>query len=414
MSDSQDAPAGGGKDRPGEGAALSQSLDDQALRRPKSRNFKSLGRLIPIMAAHGRDAALALLFLLTATGAMLGLSGALRKLVDQITGAKAAHVTAASIDPWFLLLFAAAVVLALSSSLRYFFVTKLGERVVADLRQALYRHILTLDPSFFLKTRTGEVLSRLTTDVSIIENLLSSSISIALRNLLSLIGALSLLMVVSPRLTGLVLLLFPFVLAPIFLFGKRVRKLTIASQDRFADAVGHAGETLDALETVQAFGREAAGSIRFSAAVDAAFNTSVKRMAARAFMIAMVIVLVFGGVVAVFWLGVHAGLRGEMTWGALIQFAFLAVMAAGSTGALGEVWGDVQKAAGAMDRISELLAAVPFIVAPAAPTPLPTPPRGAIAFERIGGRLTIFVHQVNLGRSGITLPESFLRAAVKM
>jgi ATP-binding cassette subfamily B protein len=383
MSDSQGRLDAGLQGRPGEGAALSQSLDDQALRRPKSRNFKSLGRLIPIMAVHGQDAAFALLFLLTATVAMLGLSGALRKLVDQITGAKAAHVTAASIDPWFLLLFAAAVLLALSSSLRYFFVTKLGERVVADLRQALYRHILTLDPSFFIKTRTGEVLSRLTTDVSIIENLLSSSISIALRNLLSLVGALALLMVVSPRLTGLVLLLFPFVLAPIFLFGKQVRKLTIASQDRFADAVGHAGETLDALETVQAFGREAAGSARFSAAVDAAFATSVKRMSARAFMIAMVIVLVFGGVVAVFWLGVHAGLRGEMSWGALIQFAFLAVMAAGSTGALGEVWGDVQKAAGAMERIGQLLEARPSIASPTTPVPMPEPPLGEIVFDHV-------------------------------
>ncbi len=380
MSDGGD---GSLKDRPGAGAALSQSLDQAELRRPKSRNIKSLAGLLPFVARHKGDAGWAGLFLVTATLSMLALSCTLRLLVDKITGVNAANATAASIDPWFLLLFATAVALALSSALRYFFVTKLGERVVADLRQALYRHILTLDPAYFLKTRTGEVLSRLTTDVQIVESLLSSSISIALRNLLSLIGALGLLLFVSGRLTGLVLLLFPVVLAPLFLFGKKVRKLTVLSQDRFAEAIGGAGETLDALETVQAFGREAQGSKRFDLAVDLAFATSLKRMTARATMTAMIIALVFGGVVAVFWLGVHAGLRGEMTWGALIQFAFLAVMAAGSTGALGEVWGDVQKAAGAMERIGELLEARPSIASPAKPTPMPSPARGEIAFDRV-------------------------------
>jgi ATP-binding cassette subfamily B protein len=383
VSESVDGRGDALRDRPGAGAALSQSLDDNALRRPKSRNIRSLSRLLPFVAAHRRDAGFAVVFLVSATLSTLALSGALRLLVDRITGVNAATASADSIDPWFVLLFCTAVALALSSALRYFFVTKLGERVVADLRQALYRHILTLDPAFFLKTRTGEVLSRLTTDVQIIESLLSSSVSIALRNLLSLIGALGLLMFVSGRLTGLVLLIFPVVLAPLFLFGRNVRKLTVLSQDRFAEAIGSAGETLDALETVQAFGREAQGSRRFDLAVDLAFATSLKRMTARAIMTAMIIALVFGGVVVVFWLGVHAGLRGEMTWGALIQFAFLAVMAAGSAAALGEVWGDVQKASGAMDRIGELLSAAPTIASPPDPMPLPEPPRGEIAFEQV-------------------------------
>jgi ATP-binding cassette subfamily B protein len=371
------------KDRPSQGAALSQALDDGAARRGKSRNLKSLGGLAPFVAAHRADAFAALFFLITAAASMLGLSGSLRILVDKITGANAARASAAVVDPWFLLLFATAVVLALSSACRYFFVTKLGERVVADLRRRVFEHTLTLDPAFFLKTRTGEVISRLTTDIQIVETLLATSVSMALRNLLSLIGGLVLMMVVSPKLTGLVLLIIPVVLGPLFLFGRKVRKLTVASQDRFAEAVGHAGETLDALETVQAFGGEAPAAATFGSSVEDAFSTSLKRMGARAVMTAMIIALVFGGVVAVFWLGVHAGLRGEMSWGALIQFAFLAVMAAGSAGALGEVWGDVQKAAGAMERVGELLEAKPSIAAPASPTPMPVPPRGEIMFEDV-------------------------------
>jgi ATP-binding cassette subfamily B protein len=380
---SETTTGGGPKDRPSQGAALSQALDEGAAKRGKSRNLKSLGGLAPFVAAHRSDAFAALFFLILATASMLGLSASLRVLVDKITGANAAHASAAAIDPWFLLLFGTAVVLALSSAGRYFFVTKLGERVVADLRRKLFGHTLSLDPAFFLKTRTGEVLSRLTTDVQIVETLLATSISVALRNLLSLIGALFLLVVVSPKLTGLVLLIFPVVLAPLFLFGRKVRKLTVASQDLFAEAVGHAGETLDALETVQAFGGEARAGATFGQSVELAFSTSLKRMTARAVMTAMIIALVFGGVVAVFWLGVHAGLRGEMSWGALIQFAFLAVMAAGSTGALGEVWGDVQKAAGAMERVGELLEAKPSIAAPPAPVAMPTPPRGEIVFDDV-------------------------------
>jgi ATP-binding cassette subfamily B protein len=378
MSDlAPEAPAPG---RPSAGAALAQDLSEAADRRARSRNVKALGRLTPFLAMHKGDAAWAGLFLLTATASTLGLSGAVRLLVDHLTDPKA---SAASVDPWFWLIGGVALALAASSALRYFFVTKLGERITADLRKAAYAHILTLDPTFFLKTRTGEVLSRLTTDIQIVESLLSTSISVALRNFLTLIGALVLLMIVSPSLTGLVLGIFPFVLAPLFLFGRRVRKLTMSTQDQFAAAVGHAGETLDALETVQAFGREDAGAVRFGHAVDSSFQTSLRRMTARAIMTAMVIALVFGGVVVIFWLGVHAGLRGDMSWGALFQFAFLSVMAAGSVGALGETWGDVQKAAGAMERISELLAAKPSIAAPPAPKALPVPARGEIAFEDV-------------------------------
>ena len=359
---------------------MAQDLSEASQRRSRSRNVGALRGLAPFLADHWGDTAWAGLFLVTAAASTLGLSGAVRLLVDHLT---APGATDASVAPRFWLIGGVALALAASSALRYFVVTKLGERVTADLRKAAYGHILTLDQPFFARTRTGEVLSRLTTDIQIVESLLATSISVALRNLLTLIGALVLLLIVSPKLTGLVVALFPFVLAPLFLYGRRVRKLTTSTQDQFAAAVGHASETLDALETVQAFGREEAGASRFGEAVEASFRTSLRRMTARAIMTALVIGLVFGGVVFIFWLGVHAGLRGEMSWGALFQFAFLAVMAAGSVGALGETWGDVQKASGAMERITELLDAQPTIAAPAHPKALPQPARGEIAFEDV-------------------------------
>jgi ATP-binding cassette subfamily B protein len=335
---------------------------------------------MPFIRAHWGDAALTLVFLLLSTSATLGVSGAVRLLVDNLT---AAGATGDSVHPWFMLMGGVVALLGLASACRYFFVTKLGERVVADLRKAVYGHILGLDPAFFLNTRTGEVLSRLTTDIAIVESLLATSVSVALRNLLTLIGALILLVIVSPHLTALVLAMFPVILLPMFLFGRRVRKLTTSTQDQFAAAVGFAGESLDALETVQAFGRERSAADLFGAAVEQAFRTSLRRMTARAIMTGVVILLVFGGILAVFALGVHSALSHQITWGALFQFAFLAVMAAGSVGALGETWGDVQKAAGAMERIGELLDARPGVAAPAHPKPLPQPPRGEIAFEAV-------------------------------
>ncbi|THD77321.1 MAG: ATP-binding cassette domain-containing protein [Phenylobacterium sp.] len=365
--------------RPSEGQALAQTLAEAADRRTRSRNIGALRRLSPFVGHHWGDATLAGLFLLVSSSATLGLSAAVRLLVDHLTGPKA---NPAGVNSWFLLLGGVAVALALATAGRYFFVTKLGERVVADLRKAVYRHILTLDPSFFLHTRTGEVLSRLTTDIQIVETLVGTSISVALRNFVMLLGALALMLVVSAHLTGLVLLLIPFVIAPLFLFGRQVRKLTTSTQDQFAEAVGYAGETLDALETVQAFGREGSAAQGFGAAVEAAFRTSLRRIRARAVMTALVIVLVFGGIVAIFWLGVNQALT-DHNWGALFQFAFLAVMAASSVGQLGETWGDVQKAAGAMERIGELMDARPDVAAPARPTPLPKPPRGEVALEGV-------------------------------
>ena len=375
--------AGEAGGRPSTGQALAQTLEEAAGRRAKSRNVGALRRLSPFIAAHWGDATLSGLFLLISTSSTLGLSGAVRALVDHLGSAEKAHASAASINQWFLLIGGVALALAFATAGRYFFITKLGERVVADLRKVTYQHILTLDPMFFLHTRTGEVLSRLTTDIQIVESLVGSSVSVALRNLLTLIGGLILMLIVSPHLTGLVLLLIPLVVAPLALFGRKVRQLTASTQDRFAEAVGHAGESLDALETVQAFGREGAAADRFGQAVEASFQTSLKRISARALMTALVIGLVFGGVVLIFWFGVHQTLTGHLSTGALIQFAILAVLSAGSVGALGETWGDVQKASGAMERIGDLLDAQPDVKAPAHPRPMPAPARGELAFQGV-------------------------------
>ena len=365
--------------RPGVGAELAQSLTEAAARRPRSRNVRTLGRLWPFVRAHWGFAAAAGFFLLFSTSATLGLTGAVRLIIDKGFGSGSAE----ALNRYFALGAGVVAVLALATALRFYFISVLGERVVADLRKAVYRHVLTLDAAYFLKTRTGEVLSRMTTDITLIETLVGTSASIALRNLLSLVGATSYMAFVSPKLTLFVMILGPLVIAPMFLFGRRVRSLSTQAQDRFADAVGFAGESLDALETVQAFGREATADRRFGGAVEAAFQASVRRITARALMTAVVIGLIFGGIGMVLWTAAHSVASGGMTPGALFQFVLLSVFTASSVGALGEVWGDVQKASGAMQRISELLAATPSIAAPARPKPLPVPARGEIAFEGV-------------------------------
>ena len=373
------SPAASTDGRPSEGAALASQIAEAVDKRPRRKDLRPLGHIFPFIVAHKANGFAALFFLLLSTASTLGLTVALRSVVDHgfVTGSSQA------LNRYFLIMVAVALALAAASALRYFFVTKLGEMVVADLRKAVYAHTLTLDQAYFLNTRIGEVLSRLTTDITIVETMVGSAASIALRNLLSLIGALALLFIVSPKLTGLIVLLVPVILVPLFLYGRRVRILSVSAQDRFADAVGFAGESLDALDTVQAFGREKSAAKRFAKAVDMAFRASLTRIEARAIMTAMVIGLIFSGVAVVLWLGAQAVINGTMTGGALVQFLFLSVMAAAAVGALGEVWGDVQKASGAMERISELLNARPSIAAPARPKPLPSPSKGEIAFDDV-------------------------------
>jgi len=378
MSDTQTPSEAAG--RPTAGAAMAASFAAAAQRREKKKDLRPLAGILPFVARHLGEAIAAGLFLVISTAATLGITGAARIVVDRGFGQEA---TPEVLTRYFLLMAAVAVVMASATALRYYFVTRLGERVVADIRKALYSHVLRLDQAFFLKTRTGEVLSRMTADITIIENFLTTSISMGLRNSFSILGALVLLMFVSPRLTLFVLLLAPVVLAPLFLYGRRVRSLTVRSQDLFAGAMGYAGETLDALDTLQAFGQEKNAADRFAGSVESAFSASVSRIGARAVMTFLVMSLAFGGVTAILFTGAHAVLAGTMTGGQLLQFVFLAVLAAGSVGALAEVWGDIQKGSGAMERVVEILRARPAIAAPAKVQPMPFPPRGEIAFKDV-------------------------------
>jgi ATP-binding cassette subfamily B protein len=367
--------------RPSRGAELRQQMQSAAGKRERSRSIQSLKRLGPLIRAHWADALFAFLALLVSSAATLALPVAARQVIDRGFGRGGSP---GELNHVFLLVAADVVVLAVASSLRFYFVTKLGERVVADLRKAVYGHALTLDQAFFLQTRTGEVLSRLTTDITIVENLVGSTLSQSLRNFLNLVGAVIAMVVVSPRLALFVGVLIPAVLAPMFILGRRVRRLSVFAQDRFADAVAYAGETLEALDTVQAFGQEASSAGRFGGFVETAFRASRARVRARAQMTGAVIAVTFGGICLVLWWGAHAVLAGSMSGGTFLQFLFLAILAASSVGVLGEVWGEVQKSSGAMERIGQILDSEPHIAAPAHPVPLPEPALGEIAFEQVG------------------------------
>jgi ATP-binding cassette subfamily B protein len=348
--------------------------------RSRGRDLRPLALLWPLLRAHWTDAALAGLFLVGSTAASLSFTFAARAVADR---GLASH-SAAAIDRYFLVIAAVVIVLALSTAGRFFFASKLGERVTADLRTVVYAKVMRLDQAYFLEVRTGEVLSRLTTDLAIVETMLGTSVSVALRNLLMGLGALTVLVVVNPGLTSLVAALAAFTLAPLIVGGRRVRRLSAQAQQRFALAVAYAGETLDGLDTVQAFGREAAVTRRFKDAVEAAFEGSMARVRARAVLTALVMLLIAGAVGVVLWrASLAAYVRHTMTPGALLQFVLLSVLGAGAVGSLGETWGDVQKTSGAMDRIGELLTARPGVSAPAEPTPLPTPPRGEIILENV-------------------------------
>ncbi len=368
--------------RPGAGQLLAAQMDQAAERRAGRRNLRPLMALMPFIWRHKADAFASAFFLLFSTAASLALPLVLRLLIDKGVAAHAA----AALNHYFLIAAADAALLAVATAGRFFFITRLGERVVADLRQAFYRHVVSLDQAFFLTTRTGEVLSRLTTDMTIIETMVGSSISVALRNFLTFIGAIAWLIWLSPGFTGLAVVVGALVLIPLFTVGRLVRRLSASAQERFAEAVAHAGETLDGLDTVQAFGREASASARFSRAVEIAFRASVARITARASMTVLVMVLLFGGIGFVLWRAAYDSFvlhDPAMTGGTLLQFVFLAVLAGGAVGALGETWGDIQKASGAMERIAEILAARPGIAAPAEPKAMPVPARGEVAFEGV-------------------------------
>jgi ATP-binding cassette subfamily B protein len=327
--------------------------------------------LFPFLRPYRRQFAMAGVALVVAAAATLAIPYAFKQMIDLGFGASAGAKSIKHVDATFLALFGVATILALATAARYYTVSWLGERVTADLREAVYRHVVQQSPEFFETTQTGEVLSRLTTDTTLIQSVVGSSISVALRNVLLFLGGLVMLFVTSVKLSSIILGLLVLTVVPIVLFGRRVRKLSRASQDSIADASALAGEMLNAMPTVQAFTHEHIEADRFGKTVEGAFATAMRRIRARAFLTMLAIVLVFGTIVFVLWLGAHAVLSGDMTGGDLGQFILYASIVAGAIGALSEVMGEAQRAAGATERLLELLAARSDIQNPAHPKPLP-------------------------------------------
>jgi ATP-binding cassette subfamily B protein len=287
------------------------------------------------------------------------------------------------LDRALLAMFGIIALLAVATWVRYYNVSWLGERVTADLRRRVFDHLLKLPPSWFEAGRTGDVISRLTSDTTQIESVIGSSVSIALRNLLLLLGGLAMLLATSWKLTLLVLAGVPLVVTPIVFFGRRVKRLSRESQDRIADLGAHIDETIHEIRIVQAYGHEADDRAHFGERVERGFATSVRRIKVRSALIVAVLVLVFGAISFILWIGGHDVLAGRLTAGDLSAFVFYAVVVAGSVGALSEVWGELQRAAGATERLVEILATSPQISVPAQPKPLPTPPRGEVSFDAV-------------------------------
>jgi ATP-binding cassette subfamily B protein len=344
------------------------------IKEPQKASLATLAGLFPFLKPYQRQFMLAGLALLVAACATLAVPYAFKQMIDLGFGA-AGTTSTAHINMYFIALFGVACVLAFATAARFYMVSWLGERVTADIRSAVYTHVVNQSPQFFETTQTGEVLSRLTTDTTLIQAVVGTSISMALRNVLLFIGGLVMLFVTSAKLSSIILVLLLAVVLPIVLFGRRVRKLSRDSQDRIADASAMAGEILNAMPTVQAFTHESIESKRFASSVEQAFQTAMQRIRARAMLTLVAILLVFGAIVFVLWLGAHAVIEGTMTGGELGQFILYAVIVAGAIGALSEVLGEAQRAAGATERLLELLAEKSPIQSPSHPEPLP--PRAA-------------------------------------
>ncbi len=379
-------------------------LRDSIPERPATKDIRQLARILGFLAPYRRQIVIALVALVVAAACVLVLGQGLRRVIDHgFSGGDAALLDAA-----LMALLAVIVVMAIATYTRFYFVSWIGERVTADIRRAVFGHLLDLSPGFFELTRTGEVISRLTNDTSLLEVVIGSSASFALRNTLIMAGSLVMLFVTSPKLTALVLLGVPLVIAPILLYGRRVRNLSRASQARVADVSVYIDETLHEIRTVQSYGHEAEDRTRFGERVEQAFATAAERVRQRALLIALVMLLAFGAVGVILWIGGHDVLAGRISAGELSAFVFYAVLVAGAFGAVSEVIGDLQRAAGATERLMELLATEPQIRAPSNPLPLPEPPRGEVHFEQVSFRypsrpdvfaLADFSLQVNPGET---------------
>jgi len=352
---------------------------EPAPRIPPVTALRTVARVRGYLRPYTRQVVLAAIALVVAAGTVLAVGQGLKFVIDR--GFAAGN--AAELDRMLGLMLGVVVLLAAATYTRFYFVSWLGERVTADLRRTVFDHLLRLPPGFFEITRTGEVISRLTNDTTMLETVIGSSASMAIRNLLLLIGGLVMLALTSLKLTLLVLAGVPVVIAPIVLFGRRVRRLARATQDRVGDVGAYLDEALHEIRTVQAYGHEELDRRDFSARVEAAFGTAVRRIRQRALLVAAVIFLVFGAVGVILWIGGHDVLAGRISAGQLSAFVFYAIIVAGAVGTISEVIGDLQRAAGATERLFELLAVEPEVRAPAEPLALPEPSPGTVAFEAV-------------------------------
>lgn len=347
--------------------------------RPKSRNLRPLRALWPFIRPYRGTLLVAIVALLVASAALLVVPMAVRDVID--SGFSAAD--AEKVDEYFVYLLGVVLLLGVFGAARMYFVTWLGERVVADVRDKVYRHVIRMDPAFFEVTKIGEVLSRLTADTTLIQSISGVGISIILRSSIQFIGALILLGMTSPRLMGFIVVLMPAVLVPIVLIGRWVRRLSRDSQDRIADASALATETLSAAQTVQSFTGEENESHRFGESISASFAVAVRRIRARAAFTMTATSGLFAALIVVLWIGARAVLNGEMTGGELGQFVLYAMFVAMSAAMLSETWGELQRAAGAMERLVELLDAQPNIKSPEHPVSFPDTRDGRISFDGV-------------------------------
>jgi len=348
------------------------------LDRPPAKSLSPLRSLLPFLRPYRGRAYGALGALLVATAAMLALPLALRRFIDVL-----AANNATATNRIFILCLGAAVLWAAAAAVRFYLVTWVGERVIADLRAAVYRRVVHMDPLFFETTRVGEVLSRLTTDTTLVQSISGVNLSIILRSSLSLVLSLVLLAITSAQLTGVILVLIPVVVAPLIVIGRRVRGLSRVSQDRIAETSGLAGETLNAIQTVQAFTLEDLQSERYRGAVEESFEAAVRRTKVRAVLTGVAILFVLAAIIGVLWLGAHQVLAKSMTGGQLAQFVVYAALVGSSGAALSEMWGELQRASGAMERLAQLLDARPAIADAAHPLELPPRVRGGIRFDHV-------------------------------
>ncbi|MDO6964957.1 ABC transporter transmembrane domain-containing protein [Rhizobium alvei] len=341
--------------------------------------FRPLTKLFPYILRYRKLVAGAIVALVIAASTTLILPLAVRRMIDH----GFTHSDSSFINTYFMMLMALAVVLALASALRYYFVITLGERIVADLRRDVFAHVTRLSPAFFDVNQTGEIVSRLTADTVQIKSAVGASASLALRNLILCLGAMAMMVYTSPKLSGLVLIALPLIVFPLVGFGRSVRKRSRTAQDQLAAATAYASEAIGAIRTVQAFNAGELARGRFGQAAEVAFDAARASTRQRAFLTAFAITMVFGSVVAVLWYGAQSVLAGTMSGGTLGQFLLYSVMAAGALGALSEVWSEISHASGAASRLVELLAEVPAIRAPAAPVRLPEPPLGKVEFAGV-------------------------------